>query len=143
MNIEHNFQILASPETVYDAVSTPAGIRGWWSKNSAIAEFEGGAHLLHFKKGDQNVSMHFKVDELNPGNKVAWTCTNNGNPAWINTTLMFEIQKSEGGVEFRLLHAGFDEQWKDTPPFQATAEGWKPFMKSLKSYCETGSGQPM
>ena len=143
MNIEHNFQILASPETVYHAITTPAGIRGWWSNNSSIAPQVGGIHQMHFAKGDQIVTMQFKVDELQPGRRIAWTCIANDNPAWINTQLVFEIEGADNSVSFKFQHIGFKEQWKDTPPYLATVEGWHLFVNSLKQYSETGIGQPM
>ncbi len=143
MKIEQNLQINAPVETAYKAVASLQGIRGWWSKNSAVSESVGGTHHLHFVKEEQTVSMHFEVKELLANERVVWVCTANDNPAWVDTLLTFELEKSGGGVAFRLLHDNFDQSWEGAPPFEATVQGWGVFLNSLKMYCESGNGQPM
>jgi len=139
MDIKNSFKIKAESEAVYSAISTVKGIRGWWCKDSEIALTEGGEHSLNFLKEGKPVVMKFKIDELSPNRKVVWTCTENGNPTWIGTQLIWEID--EDGA-FRFNHANFDDKYAETPPVQMTEQGWKHFMSSLKSYCETGEGQP-
>lgn len=39
----------------------------------------------------------------------------------------------------KFAHAGLTD---GGPPYEMTSEGWKHFMKSLKTYAETGTGQP-
>ena len=143
MNIEHQLDLQASPATVYNALATPEGIQGWWCKECEIATAVGGLHTLNFVKGDRTVVMKFAVAELIPGEKVAWTCTENGNPAWIGTTLTFEIKAEGAGSTLSFVHGNFSEQWKGSPPYTMTVDGWVPFMNSLQAYCETEVGQPM
>lgn len=142
MSLEHNFKINASADKVYDAVATDHGIKGWWCKDSEVAESENGPITLNFVKDGNPVAMKFKVDELSPNKKVKWTCTDNGNPAWVGTTLEFDIKEGNGETEFHFDHAHWDAQWEGTPPKTNTSEGWDYFMNSLKDYCEKGSGGP-
>ncbi len=139
MKIEFKELINADAKTIYDAAATANGIQSWWCKNSEVAEEAGGKIILNFVKDGNPVAMEFKVEELSPNQKVVWTCTGNGNPAWIGTTLTFE--ENENG-NFYFVHDNFEEKWKGQPPFDNTAEGWKYFISSFKSYCETGIGQP-
>ncbi len=139
--IDFNFSINATPETIYSALATQAGINGWWSKDCDIAASTGGTSTMRFIKEDRPVTMVFRVEELSP-NRVAWTCTNNDNPAWIDTTLVFDFKADGEGSAFTFRHGNFAEQWLNTPPYTMTAEGWQHFMNSLKAYCESGTGQP-
>lgn len=139
MNITIKEKINADAATIYAAAATENGIQAWWCKNSKVAEEIGGTVLLNFIKEGNPVVMEFSVDELSPKQKVVWTCTNNGNPAWINTTLHFEMDESGN---FSFIHDNFDEKWKGQPPYDMTADGWKYFISSFKNYCETGIGQP-
>jgi len=139
MDIKFNEKINASPATIWAAAGTEKGIQSWWCQNSKVAEELGGEIVLNFVKDGSPVVMEFKVDQLSPNEKVVWTCTNNGNPAWINTTLTFIV--AENG-DFSFIHGNFDEKLKGQPAFENTADGWKHFIASFKSYCETGEGQP-
>lgn len=142
MDIIHNLTINASPETIYKAVSTREGIKGWWCKDSNVGEAEGEKSLLKFNKEGNIVPMGFKTLKLDPNKEVVWECTENPNPAWIGTKLTTGISKTDTGTEVVFSHSGFEEKWKGQEPFEMTKEGWQHFMNSLVSYCENGEGQP-
>jgi len=142
MDITHNLTIKASPETIYNAVSSEEGIRGWWSKDCNVGTEEGDKSLLKFDKEGKIVEMGFKTVSLKPNKKVVWECTENVNPAWINTKIITEISETENGSQVVFSHAEFDEKWKGQDPFEMTKTGWEHFASSLVSYCETGEGQP-
>lgn len=109
-----------------------SGLRGWWAQDMDSAD---GCHTMRFVKGDRQVEMVFRVDEV-ADTRVRWTCTANGNPVWPGTTLTWT--HIDGAIEFE--HAGFGED--QSPPFQMTVDGWKHFHASLASWLETGAGQP-
>ncbi|MEP5611639.1 MAG: SRPBCC domain-containing protein [Cyclobacteriaceae bacterium] len=138
MDITHNLELNASAETIYNAVATQSGIRGWWSKDCIVGESEEEKSLLKFDKQGTIVEMGFKTVTLQQNKEVVWECTENANPAWLGTKIITKI--SGGNVVFS--HAGFDEKWKGQEAFEMTKGGWDHFIASLKSYCETGVGQP-
>ncbi len=137
--MEMNFviQVSADQETILRALTTTDGIEGWWSKQCEISDEVGGINTLHFIKEGQLIAMKFKV-EVVEDHKVVWTCFENANPVWVDTTLTWDFENEE--ISFS--HSGIDESWSGSPPFKATEEGWIHFMSSLKEYCETGKGQP-
>ena len=55
----------------------------------------------------------------------------------IGTTLTWTIKGTGDEVVVALDHAG----WKDEGP-EPVKQGWKHFLASMKSYLETGTGQP-
>jgi hypothetical protein len=58
-------------------------------------------------------------------------------PDWIGTTLAWHIDGTGDGAEVALEHGG----WSGAAP-EPVAQGWQHFVASLKSYLETGAGQP-
>ena len=142
MDITHNLRINASAETVYNAVATSQGIKGWWCINSAVSEEEGGQSLLKFNKQGMIVDMGFRTETLEPNQKVIWQCVAMLNPAWIGTKIVTEITPDGSGCQVRFAHTDFDEKWTGQEPFEQTRGTWGHFVASLVSYCESGNGQP-
>ena len=142
MNVKRQIEINASSEKVYEAITTAAGIHGWWSHNSAIALEVGSEHIMYFVKEGHSIVMKFRVDEMNANKSVVWTCTENGNPAWVGTRIYFELATVDGKTQVSFTHADWDEKFKGTPLYVSVPPTWDAFMGSLKNYCETGVGQP-
>ena len=135
--IEDQVRIRTTPARIYEALTRTADIRLWWSKKCTIADSTGGDCTLEFDKAGTIVKMKFRIDALDRQRRVAWTCTGNDTPSWIGTTLEWTISPVGDHMILKLVHAG----WKDKAP-EAVATGWKHFLPSLKSYIETGTGQP-
>ena len=74
MEIRQTLNVKASTETIYKAVSTDKGIKGWWCKTSLVGEKEGEQTLLKFDKNqDGNITdMAFVTETLEPNKKVVW-----------------------------------------------------------------------
>lgn len=140
MDIKHEFSINTTAEKLFEAFTTEAGLNGWWTKDCDIDTQVGGVSKTRFN--DKGVEMEFRTDELKSGEHMLWTCTNNPNPSWPGTKLYFGIASSDNGVTFRFNHYGWDAQWKGQLPYEQTKGGWEHFMKSLKDYLETGTGEP-
>jgi len=145
MEIKQELNIKAPAETIYNAMSTDKGIKGWWSLKSLVGEQEGKKSLLKFDKNkDGNImDMLFETETLIPNQKVVWNCIDNSNPAWIGTKIITEIKVGKDGVNVVFSHSNFDEKWAGMDPFEMTKGGWLGhFLPSLVSFCENGNGQP-
>ena len=136
-SIKDEVRIQASVSKVYDALTKQAGYRGWWNAVGEVPESVGGEAKLRFVKDGQPVNMSFRIDEQKPNESVRWTCIAHDMPSWVGTTLTWRIKESGSAVVLTLDHSG----WKDSAP-EPVAQGWKHFLGSLKSYVETGTGQP-
>src|SRR5262245_21823901 len=117
------------------ALTTESGYRGWWSKDCQVANAAGGEATLKFNKSGTIVTMKYRIDAVDPKRGVKWTCIDHDFATWIGTCLNWDVATKDGGVEVSLEHAG----WKETPP-EAVVQGWNHFLRSMKSYLETGSG---
>lgn len=142
MDITYNLTIKTLPKTVYNAVSSENGIKGWWSKECTVGSAKGEKSLLKFNKQGTIVEMGFKTISLDTNKKVIWECIENANLAWLGTQIITEIEEIDGTSKVKFSHEGFDEKWKGNDAFEMTKGGWDHFMKSLIDFCENGKGQP-
>ena len=136
-SIKDAVTIKTSTNEAYAALTTQAGYRGWWNAVAEVDEKEGGKAKLKFVKDGQPVNMGFRIDATKKNELVRWTCVAHDMPDWVGTTLSWTIQGDGNTVVVSLDHGG----WKGEGP-EPVAMGWKHFLGSLKSYLETGAGQP-
>ena len=136
--IKEKLIIRGTPAKVFEALTEQRGYNGWWSKDCEIARKPGEESRLRFNKDGAIVSMRFRVDEVVPNRSVCWTCVGHDMPSWIGTTLRWEIATENGATEVSLEHAG----WKEGDVPEPVVQGWRHFVGSLRSWVETGQGQP-
>ncbi len=67
--IVHELDIAATPDRLYQALTTSAGLAGWWTPEASAAEAVGGLNELRFG----SMALRFRVDALDSGRHVAWT----------------------------------------------------------------------
>lgn len=133
-DIRHNLVIKVSPEQVYNAITTQEGIEQWWCKQTTAKPEVEFVNVFIF--GQYRNEM--KIVELTEGRKVEWKCINSIDE-WMGTTVRFELEPYNGNTRLRFAHA----DWKAaTDMFASCNYDWAMFLKSLKSYCETGTGNP-
>ena len=136
-SIHQEIRIDASASSVYRALTDQAGYRGWWNARAEVPQKVGGTAHLHFDKDGQPVEMKFRIDETEANRVVCWVCTDHSMPAWVGTSLRWRLSEAGGATLATFEHGG----WPDAPP-EPVIQGWKHFLGSLKSYVETGQGQP-
>lgn len=136
-SIKEKLLIRATSAQVFEALTTPDGYRGWWSKDCQIAQKAGGESQLKFNKDGNVVTMRFRLDEAVPDKAVRWTCVGHDMESWIGTTLTWALATEGKSTEVMLEHGG----WKGDVP-EPVVHGWRHFIGSLRSYVETGQGQP-
>ena len=69
--ILHSVHIHASPSAVYRALTTEAGVTGWWTRKAQVEERQGGIIRFTFA-GDFHPQM--KQTKLDPNRRVEWVC---------------------------------------------------------------------
>lgn len=140
--IENQTTVRAPLAAVYAALATQEGVRGWWNERCRIAPEVGGESTYHFTKGGGDVHMRFRNEVLDPAGQVVWSCVDNDNRSWIGTKVRWSLEESPEGTRVAFAHDGFADEVQDTDGFRMVVGGWQHFMGSLKSYVETGKGQP-
>jgi uncharacterized protein YndB with AHSA1/START domain len=129
-------QLQSSKEEVYKAITTPEGIKGWWTIDCQISTEVGGTNSFYFEKLLFN-SM--KIVELVPNKKVHWKCVD-GWSEWLDTEVVFTLLDNEnGGTNLQFEHVGLKPKLKC---YKMGSQGWDTTLKSLKGYVDQGKGKP-
>ncbi|WP_152270330.1 SRPBCC family protein [Agriterribacter humi] len=132
--IRHNVVIKATPEKIYQAITTQEGLANWWAKQTTAKPDVGFVNTFTFG----TFRNEMKVILLNPNKKVEWKCINSIEE-WMDTNISFDLEEKEGRTLLRFTHSG----WRAvTDTFAGCTYDWGRFMTSLKSFCETGAGTP-
>jgi uncharacterized protein YndB with AHSA1/START domain len=132
--IRHNVVIKAPAEKVYRAITTQEGIESWWCKQTTVKPELGFTNVFIFGKSRNEM----KVTGLSLDKRTEWECVNSIEE-WIGTRISFELEDREEKTLLRFTHGGWQAL---TDTFADCNYSWALFMKSLKSFCETGLGDP-
>lgn len=134
----------ARPAAVYAALTTPAGLRGWWTQDCHVDTEVGGK--LHLRFG--STEKHLRIERLVPMREVRWRCTGAHIAAgqlrrrdeWVGTELVFRLTP-DGLHRTRLdfEHIGLDPSLEC---YRMCNDAWNHFLDSLQQFVETGRGMP-
>ncbi len=132
--INHRVGIKASVQQVYQALTTDAGLSGWWTEDTSGAGAVGSIIKFRFN----GAGPDFAVSELVPDKIVRWKHSGNIPEAWMDTEILFQIQPEDGQTFVRFTHSN----WQASSDFMAhCSTKWAVFLLSLKQLLETRRGQ--
>ena len=133
--IRHLVTIDAPAGVVFMALTEQEGLAGWWTSDAEVKPVIGS--IAGFKFGDQYHNT-MRVVALDMNTRVEWICLQ-GHPEWVDTSLIFDLENREGATVVRFTHG----DWREMTDFYATCNyHWGFYMRSLKAFCETGTGEP-
>ncbi len=132
--IRHNVVIKASPEKIFDAITTQQGLENWWAKQTTARPEVGFVNVFTFG----TFRNEMEVTVLIPNKRTEWKCLKSIED-WVDTSISFDLQEKDGRTVLRFAHSG----WRtDSDVFAGCNHDWGRFLISLKSLCETGTGAP-
>lgn len=134
----------ADPAAVYAALTTPEGLRGWWTEDCDVANDVGGTIRFRFGR----TSKDMRVEHLEKNREVRWRCTAahiaaaalSQKDEWVGTQIVFRLADAGPArtrVDFE--HVGL------VPALQCygiCSDGWNYFLGSLRQFVATGNGTP-
>jgi uncharacterized protein YndB with AHSA1/START domain len=133
VDILHRVGITATPDKVFDALTTVEGLAAWWTKDTS----GDGDGLLMFRFGAVG-GFDMKVIDLAPDRRVEWEVVE-GPGEWVGTTIRFELTHNDGWTIVLFTHAG----WLEPVGFMHhCSTKWAIFLMSLKALVESGVGAP-
>lgn len=133
--IYHKVGIKASPEVIYQALTTDKGLSGWWTSTT---EGAGDVRSIIDFKFNETV-VQFRVKELIQNKKVVWKHLGEMPPEWADTEISFGFELTDEQVLLHMKHSN----WQDQTPFYAHCNlKWATFLLSLKDLLEKGQGKP-
>lgn len=134
-DIRHRVGVEATPEQVYEALSTTAGLAGWWTRDVQGDPAVGGKLVFRF---EDRGGCGMEVTELVPGERVGWRCVE-GPPEWLGTGITFALSHDDGETVIMFTHAG----WRDPAAFMHHCSmKWAVFLLSLKAGLEGRVASP-
>jgi hypothetical protein len=130
-------RVNASPDALFDAVTTVTGLAAWW--NPASGSGEAGGELSFVMNAPEPLVIH--VDEATRPTLVRWTVTDCPFlPDWIGTRPTFTIRRIDAATsELHFHHHGLSE---DLECIDMCTRSWDHYMSSLRGYLESGCGSP-
>jgi uncharacterized protein YndB with AHSA1/START domain len=131
------FDVDASAETVWQALTTPEGIRGWWTTQADVPGGVGSVVKLRFPNAPN--SWDLRIDDADENELLRWHCVG-GPPPWIDTDIVFRLASApDGATRVIFDHLG----WKDAEEMvRVVTFGWVQMFLRLKSYAESGEPKP-
>jgi uncharacterized protein YndB with AHSA1/START domain len=137
-DILHRIGITAAPEEVDTALTTIAGLAGWWTEDTSGDPSAGGVIRFRFAGAPAPGGFDMRVVETRPGELVLWEVVD-GPEEWVGTQVRFDLGRQDGWTIVRFGHLG----WPEPSEFMAhCSTKWATFLLSLKQLVETGTGRP-
>lgn len=133
----HEISIQAPPEKVYEAWTTEAGQKSWWTKTCRLGSKPGDTNVFVFDNG--NVEFHFRIDEQVRPQKIRWTGIEAAKmpEEWVGTRIEVDLQATDSGTRLLFGHKG----WASTEgAFALCNATWGELMYRLRDACE-GKGR--
>ena len=133
--ILHEISAAASPDRVFDAITTQEGLASWWTV-AVVAEPRLGT-VAEFGFYNRATVFRMEIDAFEPAHRVHWTCIG-GPTEWTGTQVSFDLTSAvDGRTNFRFSHT-------DLPAVDETYARrnttWGHLMYHLKRYVE-GEGE--
>jgi len=134
---EKTIRMQASPDAVFDAVTTPSGLTAWWTDAAGSGEI--GGELRFTMSAPEPLRVH--VDEATRPRSVRWTVTEcTFERDWEGTHPTFTITDlGDGATELEFRHVGLTDE---LDCIEMCTNGWNHYLGSLRDHVERGSGNP-
>jgi uncharacterized protein YndB with AHSA1/START domain len=143
--IEHEIYIEATPETVFDVVSSPDHLKQWWPDEAHYEPTPGSVGTITFKDDSADGKVvAFSVVDARPPRMFSfrWTHPADEVAAAGNSLLVtFDLTPSGEGTLLRMTETGFREMGWETAileqQYQEHVTGWGFYLPRLTPYVAT------
>jgi hypothetical protein len=133
--IRHRVGIKGSLHAVYEAVTQPTQLVGWWASSATGSPVIGDQLVLHFA---DLAKLSFEVLDLVADSWIRLRCASGPTP-WVGSGLDIRLEGADDQVFVILTHANVDPA---DPSYLYFNTKWPVYLLSLKSFVETGQGTP-
>lgn len=139
-SIEREVQVAAAPEVVYEAISTPGHLRGWWPDDAELEPVAGATGVVSFG-GDTSAPdamvVPVTVTEVEPPRRFSFRWVyDEGEPATPANSLLvtFELTASDAGTLVRFSETGFQDKGMTEEKYHEHVGAWDTFLPRLVDY---------
>lgn len=137
----HELDISADPKTVYRAIATREGEAGFWTPKNTVEPKVGS--IAEFRFGGEPAPLRMRIDALEEGKRVAWTCLGEF-PGWKDTTVTWDLRSGPDGKGTTLTfrHGNLERAGYPEAAIGRVNYTWGQVIGRLKAFAETGKPQP-
>jgi uncharacterized protein YndB with AHSA1/START domain len=149
-SIERELHIDATPEVVYEVISSPEHLREWWPDDAELDPVPGGTGVIRF--GDPTAPdvarVPLTVLEADPPRRFAFRWAYDEGPATETNSFLvtFDLVPSSDGTLLRFKETGFRERgWEAAGLEEAYLDhlrGWNHFLPRLVTYAHRLVARP-
>ena len=136
-SIDREVHIDASPETVFDVISTPEHIREWWGGAETDLAATPGAVARIAWGGDTHVEQ-LKVVEADPPRLFSFRWVFDDGTDSPSLLVTFELVPSGAGTLLRMTETGYREKGWEIATLEAAyadhVRGWDLFVPAIAEY---------
>jgi uncharacterized protein YndB with AHSA1/START domain len=133
--IRHRVGIHAPAERVYEALTTTEGIASWWWQDARGDAGTNGRFECYY---DETPMVVMEIAEQGANRRVCWRCVE-GPDEWLDTTVTYDIDTSDGETAVTLTHSG----WRAPTAFMGqSSTKWAIYLVGLKRLLEGGAATP-
>jgi len=142
-SIEREIHVEATPEVVYEVISTPEHLREWWPDEAELEPVPGATGVISFgaRATPGAKAVPLTVVEADPPRRFSfrWVYEEGEAATSANSLLVtFELVPSGGGTLLRFTETGFREKgWEAAvleEQFHEHVTGWDYFLPRLVKY---------
>lgn len=135
-SIEMEVEVVGTPEEVWRAIATGAGISSWYVPH-VVEEREGGAAVASFGDGPE-MQVPGRVAAWDPPRRIVL----DGGEAAGGFAFEWLVEARDGGTcVVRLVNSGFGEGEEWDEQYDGMVEGWQLFLFNLQLHCRHFLGE--
>jgi uncharacterized protein YndB with AHSA1/START domain len=141
--IEREIHIEATPEVVYQVVSTPEHLKEWWPDDAELDPAPGGTGTVTFVRSEGTHAQALTVVEADPPRRFSFRWVyDEGDLAATGSSLLvtFDLVPAGSGTLLRFSEEGFREKgWEAAvleEQYRDHVAGWDYFLPRLVAYAD-------
>jgi uncharacterized protein YndB with AHSA1/START domain len=138
-SIEREIRVEASPEVVYEVISSPEHLREWWPDDADLEATPGAVGSVSFDRSPAELLVvALTVVEADPPKRFSFRWDYDGEVATEANSLLvtFDLIPSDGGTLLRFAETGWDEAAKPDEVYNDHVSGWDYFLPRLAPYVD-------
>jgi uncharacterized protein YndB with AHSA1/START domain len=143
-SIEREIRIGATPEVVYQVVSSPEHLREWWPDEVSLTPVSGATGTVGFRTDDGVKVEPVTVVEADPPRRFAFRWGYDADAATAENSLLvtFDLLPVDGGTLLRFAETGYDEAAKPDETLADHTSGWDYFLPRIAPYVDRLAHRP-
>jgi uncharacterized protein YndB with AHSA1/START domain len=133
-SIQREIQVNATPDVVYEVVSSPEHLREWWPDDADVDATPGAVGSVTFEKS----VVPLTVVEADPPHRFSFRWDYDGETATTSNSALvtFDLIPTGTGTLLRFSETGFDEAGKSDEVYHDHTSGWDYFLPRIAPYVE-------